>query len=255
VPEGDAIHRAAAALRVLVGERISAESPHPQGAATGVAEAIDGRLLEGVDAIGKNVVLRFEGGVALRSHLRMSGRWRVQRRDDAVHGRPWLVLRGGEWTAIQRHGPVLTLQTRFRAHLGPDVLDDAVETDELVRRLRAADPRQLLGSALLDQRLLAGIGNMWAAEALWQGRVSPWLPVGEATDEELEAALTWVRAAMRAAVGGRRSPRSVYRHAGRPCPRCGERIRSRGLGDANRTAYWCPACQRGPEVGRGARSG
>ena len=78
MPEGDVLHRAAASLQVLVGERVEAETPHPRAAATGVAAAIDGRVLESVEAVGKNLLLRFEGGVTLRSHLRMSGRWRVE---------------------------------------------------------------------------------------------------------------------------------------------------------------------------------
>ncbi len=229
-----------------MGERVEAESPHPRGAATGVAAAVDGRRLERVDAVGKNVVLRFEGGVAVRSHLRMSGRWRVQPRGTGVPGRPWLVLRGGGWEAIQRNGPVLALETRFAARTGPDVLDESVGIDELVRSVRRAEPSRLLGEVLLDQRLVSGIGNMWAAEALWHGRLSPWLRLAAATDAELGATLTWARTAMRASVDGVRSRRSVYRRTGRPCPRCGAAVRSRGLGDANRTAYWCPACQRGP---------
>ena len=80
MPEGDALHRAAARLQPLVGERIEAESPHPRGEATGVARVVDGRVLEQVEAVGKHLLLRFEGGVVLRSHLRMSGRWRVERR-------------------------------------------------------------------------------------------------------------------------------------------------------------------------------
>ena len=94
MPEGDALHRAAERLRPLVGERVEAESPNPRGQATGVARAIDGRVLEGVDAVGKHLLLRFEGGVVLRSHLRMNGRWRLDPRGRERRGLPWLVLRG-----------------------------------------------------------------------------------------------------------------------------------------------------------------
>ena len=244
MPEGDSIHRAAAALRVLVGEHVEAESPHPRGAVTGVARAVDGRLLESVDAIGKNLLLRFESGVTVRSHLRMSGRWRVQERGGKVVGRPWLVLRGERWEAIQSNGPVLELDPGVRARVGPDVLGEGVELRDLVGGLRRADPRRLLGEVLLDQRLISGIGNMLAVEALWQARLSPWLPLGDVSDEELDAIAGWVMSAMRASVTGLRTSRAVYRRAGRPCTRCGEPVRSRGLGDANRTAYWCPGCQR-----------
>jgi endonuclease-8 len=129
------------------------------------------------------------------------------------------------------------------------VLDGAVRTDVLVARIRTVEPRRTVGEVLLDQRVLSGIGNMWAAEAAWWARLSPWLPVAEASDGELAELLDWVRAAMSDSVAGRRSPRRVYRRASRPCERCGERIRSRGLGDDNRTAYWCPGCQRGPSPG------
>ena len=97
MPEGDALHRAAARLRPLVGERLEAESPNPRGQATGVARVVDGRVLEGVDAVGKHLLLRFEGGVVLRSHLRMNGRWRLDPRGTERRGLPWLVLRGREW--------------------------------------------------------------------------------------------------------------------------------------------------------------
>jgi endonuclease-8 len=100
-----------------------------------------------------------------------------------------------------------------------------------------------VGEALVDQRIVAGIGNMWLAEALWQARVSPWRRLEEVSDDVLEAALGWAREAMRASVRGNRAPRTIYRRAGRPCRRCGTPIESRGLGDANRTAYWCPHCQ------------
>jgi endonuclease-8 len=245
MPEGDALHRAAARLQVLVGSRVEASSPHPRGEATGVAAAVDGRVLESVEAVGKHLLLHFEDGVVLRSHLRMSGRWRVARRGTEWFGRPWLVLRGDDWEAAQWNGPVLTLEARPVRRLGPDLLAADTDAAALVARVRRSDPERLLGEALVDQRLVAGIGNMWLAEALWQARLSPWLTVGETSAGELQAALTWARDAMLASVRGERRPRAVYRRAGRPCPRCGERIRSRGLGEANRTAYWCPGCQRG----------
>jgi endonuclease-8 len=244
VPEGDSLHRAAARLRVLVGERVEAESPHPQGAATGAARAVDGRVLERVDAVGKHLLLGFEGGVVLRSHLRMRGRWRVARRGVAWHGRPWLVLRGTEWEATQWNGPVLALEARALTRLGPDLLAEDTEVEDVVARLRRVDPTLLVGEALVDQRLVSGIGNMWLAEALWHARVSPWRPLGEVSDDELRAALGWARRAMRDAVRGVPPVRAVYRRAGRLCRRCGTPISSRGLGDRNRTAYWCPRCQR-----------
>jgi endonuclease VIII len=244
MPEGDAIHRAAARLQLLVGSRVEASSPHPRGEATSVAAAVDGRVLESVGAVGKHLLLHFEGGVVLRSHLRMSGRWRVGPRGTEWVGRPWLVLRGGHWEAAQWNGPVLTLEARTVRRLGPDLLAADTDLTALVASVQRADPARLLGEALLDQRLVAGIGNMWLAEALWQARVSPWLSVGGASTAEVQAALGWARQAMLASVRGERRARAVYRRSGRPCPRCGERVRSRGLGEHNRTAYWCPGCQR-----------
>jgi endonuclease-8 len=247
MPEGDALHRIAARLQPLVGDRVAAESPHPQGLATGVARVVDGRVLERVEAVGKHLLLRFEGGVVVRSHLRMNGRWRLERRGVERRGRPWLVLRGREWEASQWNGPVLTLEARPVRRLGPDLLAEETDPAAVVARLRLADPSLLVGEALLDQRLVAGIGNKWLAEALWHAQVSPWTELGRASDGELEAALAWARERMRAAVRGERTARAVYRRPGRPCSRCGTPIASRGLGDANRTAYWCPACQSGPE--------
>ncbi len=245
MPEGDSLHRAAARLRPLVGERVAASSPNPRGLVTNVAEAIDGRVLEAVDAVGKNLLLRFEGDVVLRSHLRMNGRWRVARVGERPwRGRPWLVLRTPRWEATQWNGPVLQLDARVARRLGPDLLADATRVPDLVVRLRATDPARLLGDVLVDQRVVAGIGNMWLAELLWHARLSPWLSVGQATDDELAKALQWGRDTMRASVAGARPQRAVYRRAERACPRCGGIVRSRGLGDQNRTAYWCEGCQR-----------
>ena len=245
MPEGDSIHRAAQRLRVLVGRRVQASSPHLRGLLTGVAAAVDGRVLESVDAVGKHLLLRFEGGVVVRSHLRMNGRWYVGPAGARRAGRPWLVLRAEELEATQWNGPVLTLDTTPAGRIGPDILADGVEPEALVRRVRQADPGRLLGEVLLDQRLVAGLGNMWLAESLWAARVSPWLALGRASDEELGAVLAWARREMRAAVSGARPRRAVYRRARRPCLRCGAPIHSGGLGDYNRIAYWCAGCQRG----------
>jgi endonuclease-8 len=245
VPEGDSLHRTALRLHPLVGHRVSATSPNPRGRATGVAAAVDGRVLESVEAVGKHLLLRFEGGVTVRSHLRLNGRWRVGPPGAERVGRPWLVLRAGELEATQWNGPVLTLEQRPLQRLGPDLLAETTEAAALVPRLRRADPATPLGVALQDQRLVAGIGNMWMSEALWAVSVSPRLAVGEASDEQLLEALEWAQAAMRASVAGTRPLRAVYRRADRPCRRCGTQIVSRGLGDDNRTAYWCPCCQPG----------
>src|SRR5206468_9273112 len=123
---------------------------------------------------------------------------------------------------------------------GPDLLGAQTSPAEVVARIQGADRRRLVGEALVDQRLVSGIGNMWLAEALWHARISPWAPLAALSDADLEGAVAWARTAMRASVGGGRPRRAVYRRAGRGCPRCGAVVQSRGLGDANRTAYWCP---------------
>jgi endonuclease-8 len=244
VPEGDALHRAARRLQPLVGQRLEAESPHPRAQATGVAPRIDGRVLESVAAVGKNLLLRFEGGVVVRSHLRMTGRWRLEPRGRPRTGQPWLVLRGEDVEGVLWNGPVLTLETRNIGRLGQDVLAAEFDLDAAVVRLRSAGERWL-GEALLDQRLVAGIGNMWMAETLWTVRVSPWLRVHEVGDDLLREAVATARRLMQDALATGRPGRQVYRRVGRPCLRCGEIVRSRGQGDANRTAYWCPSCQAG----------
>jgi len=245
MPEGDSLHRAARKLQVLVGERVAVETPNPRAAAAVSAATLDGRRLESVEAVGKNLLLRFEGGLVLRSHLRMTGRWQVVERGAARHGKPWLVLTGAEREALLWNGPVLELSARRTRRLGPDILADPPDLAAMVANLRREHPARELGDALLDQRLVAGIGNVWKAESLWRAQLSPWLRLENVTDEELERVLAEAARLMRGALERGREDRVMYKHAGRPCPRCGERIRSRGQGDDNRTAYWCPGCQRG----------
>jgi endonuclease-8 len=173
----------------------------------------------------------------------MSGRWSVVPRGSERRGRPWLVLRGAEHEAVLWNGPVLELHARAVRRLGPDILAEPAELDRMLANLRREHPGREVGDALLDQRLVAGIGNKWKAEALWEAAVSPWRPLGQVADAELRATLEAAARLMRGSLDGTRGANRVYRRAGRPCPRCGGAIRSRGQGDANRIAFWCPACQ------------
>jgi len=246
MPEGDSLHRAAKRLQVLVGQRVEVETPHPRAAVKGLAERLDGRRLERVEAVGKNLLLRFEGGLVLRSHLRMNGRWRVEPRGAARVGRPWLVLRGAEHEAVLWNGPILELVTQcYLPSLGPDILGEQPDVETMLARLRAEPQEREVGEALLDQRLVAGIGNLWKAEVLWEAHVSPWRRLAEVDDAELQAVLGAAHRLMRTSADGRRPPRHVYRRADRTCPRCGGIVRSAPQGEHARTAYWCPGCQVG----------
>jgi endonuclease-8 len=186
----------------------------------------------------------------------MTGAWGIygpSQRWSRSPGRAWLVLKAPQGEAVQFDGPLLELRSEGQLRLdprlnalGPDVLADELDEDEAIVRLRRFDRSRPIGEALLDQRAVAGIGNLWKAEVCFAVGVSPWRAVEDVTREELAALLAVARGRMGdAAKGGRRArPRTVYRQAGRPCPRCGGAIRSRGQGEANRTTYWCPACQR-----------
>jgi endonuclease VIII len=242
MPEGDSLHRAARRLQALVGEQIDATAPHARGAA--VAERVDGKRLLSARAVGKDLLLEFEGGVVVRSHLRMKGRWSVVARGSRRAGRPWLVLRGAEHEAVLWHGPVLEVERGSTQRLGPDILADRPDFDSMLRNLRRTPQSRAVGGALLDQRIVAGIGNLWRAEALWEARVSPWRQLGELGDEELRLTLEESARLMRAALHGEYRQPTIYRRSGRPCRRCETPVLSRGQGDANRIAYWCPACQR-----------
>ena len=246
MPEGDALHRAARRLQVLVGQQLEVETPHPRAAVKQLAPKLDGRRLESVEAIGKNLLFHFEGGLVLRSHLRMSGRWRVLEREAAVLGTPWLVLRGDEHAGVLWNGPVLELDRGVARRLGPDILADAPDYDEMVARLRGHEDRQV-GDALLDQRLVSGIGNVWKVESLWAERLSPWRKLGEVTDDELRAVLATAHDLMRARLDDVPGTRHVYRRKGHMCPRCGTPVKSWPQGDQARMAYWCPACQKGED--------
>jgi endonuclease VIII len=246
MPEGDTLHRAASRLQVLVGQQLRVRAPHPRAAVTRVAEQLDGLRLESAEAVGKNLLLRFEGGLVLRSHLRMTGRWRVEPRGATRVGKPWLVLSGDAYEAVLWNGPVLELLRgdAGSSGLGPDILAVPPDLEGMLAGLRRTSQEREAGEAIVDQRLVAGIGNLWRAEALWEARVSPWRRLGDLSDRELLAVLAAANRLMRAGVEGTRPLRHVYRRAGRPCRRCGGTIRSEAQGEDARTAYWCPGCQR-----------
>jgi endonuclease VIII len=243
MPEGDALHRAARRLQVLVGDELEVETPHPRAEVKALAPVLDGRRLESVEAIGKNLLLHFDGGIVLRSHLRMKGRWRVLGRDAPIFGTPWLVLRGERYAGVLFGGSVLELDRGVARRLGPDILGDPPRFDAMLERLRSVDQSGAVGDALLDQRLVAGIGNMWKAEALFGARVSPWQRLGEVDDEALDRVLREAHRLMKGRLDGLRRRHTVYRRVGRACPRCGAIVRSWPQGDGARMAYWCPACQ------------
>lgn len=250
--EGDTILRLARRFEAtLLGKTVAASAPNPRGKAAAI-ERLDGRTLETVFAHGKHLLLGF-GDLSLHSHLGMSGGWHFYR-PGARWLRPrssaWAVLSGGGWEAVQFGGPTLRVATTSRlrrdpqiARLGPDILAPDFDPEAVTLAMRA-DPGRGLGDALLDQHLVAGIGNIFKSEACFAARVDPWRPVGEVTDEELRAVLAAAREQMLAAVesGGRHSFRVYKRRLG-ACPSCRGPISSRGQGDANRTTYWCPRCQ------------
>ena len=256
MPEGDTIHYAARRIgEALLETAISSiETPHPRHRRDRWPERLAGRALRSVDVHGTHLFLRFEGELTLHSHLRMTGKWDVYRRGERWRRSPrraWLVIRTDAHEVVQFDGPVLELmadsRTRFDqrlAALGPDVLAADFDEPAFLRRLREEDPARGIGDALLDQRTLAGIGNLWKAEACFAAGLDPWRCAGEVSDGEALEVVRSARRAMRRSVeSGLRTKPAVYRRAGLPCPRCDTLVLARGQGDDARITYWCPGCQ------------
>jgi endonuclease VIII len=250
VAEGDTILRLAQRLdSVLAGQELAVSAPNPRGGAAGV-ERLDGRQFEAAEARGKHLLLHF-GGLVLHSHLGMSGGWHVYPRGGPWR-RPrssaWAVLSGRDQEAVQFGGPTMRLlsATQLRrdpqlAALGPDILAADFDAEVVIAALRL-DPSRGIGDALLDQYVLAGIGNIFKSEACFAARIDPWRAIGDLSDEELRTLLAGAREQMRDAVASGRKSFAIYRRRG-PCPVCGGPVSSRGQGDANRTTYWCARCQ------------
>jgi len=222
-----------------------------------------GRSVLGVAARGKHLLMRVEGGLTVHSHLRMDGAWHLHRPGTRWTGGPdhqvRVVLSTAAWDAIGYRLPVLEIletaqEDQAVGHLGPDLLDPAFDRDEALRRLGSAPEREI-GQALLDQRNLAGIGNIYKAETLFLCRVWPWTPVGEVAD--LGALVDRARRLLEAnkghasqsTTGDPRPGRDhwVYGRAGRPCRRCGTRVSSASQGEPpyDRVTWWCARCQPG----------
>jgi endonuclease VIII len=255
VPEGDVVLRTSrrlhAALAGQVLRRCDLRWPN-------LATAdLTGRTVLEVVSAGKHLLLRVDGDPALtlHSHLRMEGSWRVQPADRPVPSNPGVraVLGTDRWTAVGlRLGVLELLRTSAEhtvvGHLGPDLLDPDLDHDEAAARL-AADPERAIGEALLDQRVVAGVGNIYAAEALWHARISPRAPAASLGPVRVERLLEGIRSAL--ADGARAATRytegpaeaslEVYGREGAPCRRCGGAIRR--IVQAGRSTYYCPRCQ------------
>lgn len=269
MPEGDTLARTAAGLRPhLVGRAVLASRARLPGPQVG---RLVGATVTEVTAHGKHLLIRFDSGLELRSHLGMNGSWHRYRPGERwrrAPSRAHLVLEvRGAVAVLFDAASVGLFEERIEAlhpvlsALGPAILADEVEPAEVLTRLR--DPARAnvtVAEALLDQRALAGIGNVYKSEALFIERVAPFAALNAVDDATLARLVLTVRRLKRANVGavardtlsdrgpGPRSPRSrlwVYGRAGRPCRRCGTLIEARRHGAFPRRTYWCPSCQAG----------
>lgn len=261
--EGHVSHRNAQRLTAaLGGQEIVRVESGPQMAAQRIPQRLTGDTLGGVDAMGKHMVIRFASGRVLHSHLGMNGRWRLGAADQPlVPGGLWLALWTATHVAAQYGGPRLRLYEPGQAipalaGVGPDLLDPQRDPGETaLAALGHAEPSRAVGDVLLDQRLLSGIGNIYRAETLFLAGIDPWRTVTTITTEEARRVGVTAAELMRNGVANPgpittyhgpapgRDRTWVYGRRDQPCRRCGTPIRSHGMGDANRTLYWCPTCQ------------
>ncbi|HET7453057.1 MAG TPA: DNA-formamidopyrimidine glycosylase family protein [Thermoanaerobaculia bacterium] len=259
MPEGDTIARAAHTLRrALAGKSVrSFRSP-------AVRADLAGRRVDSVESAGKNLLVRFDDGRTLRTHMRMHGEWHLYRPGERWRRASALaraVLETDDWVAVCFSAPVVEMLRPGRgstdaershpalARLGPDIVAEAFDRDEAIARLQSL-PDLEIGEALLRQDAVAGIGNIWKSETLFRSRVNPFAAIGALSPCVLADVLDAARRLMRARSGAAREPRrtalagwEVYRRSGRPCRRCGTAIAVRRQGAHRRSTYWCPRCQ------------
>ena len=265
MPEGDTIFRAARTLhRALAGKPVvQFESVFPALTRVHVDTPLTAQSVEGVTASGKHILMRFSGGMVLRTHLRMTGSWHVYRererwRKPAYLARAVLGADSG-WLGVCFQAPVVeTYHVRGEepaplATLGPDLclassLADDVLDDILERAARLTSPEATLGEALLDQRIAAGIGNVYKSEACFAAGIDPGSPFGEVAADVRRRVWSIAARQLQANLGQaerRTHPAglAVYGRRGQPCHRCGTPIQMTRHGEQARSTYWCPTCQ------------
>jgi endonuclease-8 len=223
MPEGHSLERAARRLRPLVGARVD-------------AGPLEGAVVSEVEARGKHLLVHTEDGRCLHAHLGLHGSVRLRPRGE---GRGRNVLRTAAGDVVIA-GRVELGGRPPQLRLGPDLLHGRFDGAAYLRRARAVD--RPIGEILLDQRVLAGIGNIVKSETLWERRQSPFSPASALSDRRLLELAATARRQLRQGVTGR-LPANVYRRTGRPCPRCRARIRSAVQGEQARRTYHCPRCQ------------
>ncbi len=271
MPEGQVSHRNAARFaRCLVGGTITeAWSTDPRVRSQRLDRRLVGETVTAAEARGKFHILRFESGRTLVSHLMMSGVWHLYADTTAPPARrvmigfrvPGYVATLVRCPNVQLLEPGAPLPGRVQA-LGPDMLDPDVDPGPALRdALAGITPAREIGEALLDQRVICGIGNVYKSESLFLAGVDPWRPVGSLTAPEAEEIGRIATRLLRKGTRERgpistydppgwlpsRGPsgqRWVYGRQRKPCRRCGTPVRARGQGDTHRTTYWCPSCQR-----------
>jgi endonuclease VIII len=273
MPEGDTIFRTAEVLGgVLEGEEVLAARGRPGGVQL---ERVVGSRVERVESAGKHLLISFSNGLTLHTHMQMVGEWHRYRTGERWRrgaSRAVAVVQVGRGVAVCFDAPTVELmETRaLRIHrglrrLGPDLIGEDFGDDEALERLRIpALSGDAVGEALLDQRVVAGIGNVFRSEICFIDRVDPFAPVGSLPDETLRRLLHTARRLLQANRRGRArttmpdllggEPRGgptpaggrlwVYGRAGRPCRRCGSPIRTLVHGTTlRRRVFWCPGCQ------------
>jgi endonuclease-8 len=225
VPEGHTLALASRRLQPLVGHLV-AEGP------------LAGASVAAVEARGKHLLIHSDDGRTLHAHLGLHGSVRLH---PPGTGRGRHVLRTPAGDAVIRGTLVRELRSALlRLPVGPDALKD-FDVAEYLRRIRLVD--RPIGEAIMDQRVIAGVGNIVKSEVLWETQTDPFALVSTIDDERLGAVADAAAAMLRAGVEqGGRLPRRIYRRAGRPCPRCGTQVKSAPQGEALRTTYWCAAC-------------
>lgn len=243
MPEGDTIWRTAEMLRaVLDGKTIASARPD-------TLKRFAGRTVTEVKPVGKHLLIRFDNGLAIHSHMRMQGAWHVYKNGERWRRPRWQAKALLETTdgtqAVCFSAPIIDLvkdETTKLGHLGPDILTPEWSAEEVIARARK-QPATPIGVLLLDQRVTAGIGNIWRCETLWLQKTSPFKQTSELTDDELKQLFQTARQTMLENLPSGRHRNAVHGRGGRPCPRCGSRIQVKAQGEQARLVYWCPKCQ------------